>query len=59
VLHANIADILYLQKSMLKSDSSAIRPISATGTPAGPGLIELRAAAQLNGTSPTQPVLPS
>jgi hypothetical protein len=34
-LHANIAGILYLQKSMLKIDSSAIRPISATDTSAG------------------------
>jgi hypothetical protein len=57
-LHANIAGILYLQKSMLKIDSSAIRPISATGTLAGRVHIELHAAAQLNGTSPTRQAAP-
>jgi hypothetical protein len=57
-LHANIAGILYLQKSMLKIDSSAIRPISATGTPAGHGHIELRTSGQLNKKPPARPALP-
>jgi hypothetical protein len=58
LLHANIAGILYLQKSMLKIDSSAIRPISATGTPAGHGHIELRTSGQLNKKPPARQALP-